>query len=505
MEVPPLLTDLTPLLYKEIDIFDWIVDLDNFFGCLYTYYTNKGFYPSILKKCIILVQYIILIVVLFFLCYRIDYSTSLETKQLALHDMKFTFISVSLLICSIVGGMIYIIQSYHFIRSMYKIKHFYLHLKLTDEKIQNIHWITVVDIISEAQKRYKFYKLYPTLSNYQITHHIMKMDNILIALVKNDLFPTHITIPYLRWIWPYLPKLYVICIQHCIIYSLFDDHKRLRSKFDAIQIMSQKLTIYSLGILFLSPLIILLGGMYFIFRYFEDFRQNKQSLIRFRRWSRYSMWLFRQHNELEHIFHKRLSIAYIYSELYIQNFNNEILLILARFVAFICGSVLVTLLGLSLIDEDFLYIHLHKDKTVFWFIGICGILLSTCRVLIKDEYQLFIPDHYMKKIVQYTKYFPDIWKNNFHAQWVKNDFTLLFQHRITYILEELASIIIVPYLLYYKVSLELPTITDWLYNHIQKDIQFNLGYVCKPNYLEEQEDLEKSMDQETINMSVINP
>lgn len=502
---PPSLTEfesLTIPLLKKNEIFDDIVDLDQFFSSIYTYYINKGFYPSLLKKIIVFIQYILLVTILFIMCYRIDYSESLTTKIISFQSMKYNVLNIFLLFLSIFGGLIYLIHLYKFFINMYSVKTFLnINLKLSEEDIQNIHWSTIVNIIIDTQEKYKFYKLYPTLSNFQITQHIMRTDNIMIALVKKNLITTQLVIPYWNYNWPYLPKLYVLCIQHCIISSMFNQRKQLNNQSNIVQIITQKLTIYSCCILFFSPFIVLILSMYFIFRYFEDFRQNKYGIIRFRRWSRYSIWLIRQNNELYHILHKRLSVAYIYADLYIQNFTTELSLVLARFLAFICGMILVIFLGLSIIDEDFLYIHIFEDKTILWFVGVCGILLSACRILIKDEYHLFTPDHYMTKVIQYINYFPTIWKNNFHTHWVKNDFTLLFQHRIVYILEELLSIILVPYLLYYKVRYEVPSIVEFILTHIKKDRQYNLGYIYNPpTTLQHDENLEKSINEEIVNI-----
>jgi hypothetical protein len=107
----------------------------------------------------------------------------------------------------------------------------------------------------------------------------------------------------------------------------------------------------------------------------------------------------------------------------------------------------------------------------------------------------------MTKVIHYINYFPDVWKNNFHAHWVKNDFTLLFQHRIVYILEELFSIILVPYLLYYKVRFEVPSIVEFITTRIKKDKQYNLGYIYNPpNVSPCCDNLEKSIDEEIVNI-----
>lgn len=508
---PPSLTKfdaLTPLLSmhrENDDIFNHILDLELFFDFTYQFYINKGFYQYLFKKIITFIQYIIIVTTLFFICYKIDYSQTISTNSLTTIYFKYTVYNSLYILISTVAGLIYVNHTINSLRNMYIVKKFYNRLlNLYDEDLNNIKWSTIIELIIKAQKKYKFYKIYPTLSNFQIVNHIMRLDNIIMALIHQNLITTHIYIPFFRYNWPYLPKLYIMCINFCIIQSVFNEIKQSRLLDDnscAIvqQIMIKKILFCSIGILLFSPFIVIVLSMYFLFRYFEDFRQNKQN-IRFRRWSRYSTWLFRQHNEMYHLLHQRLSIAYIYSDSYLKSFTSGFAILFSRFIAFVCGTILAVLLSLSMIDEDFLHIHIYHDKTSIWFIGICSIILAVCRTSIPDEYQVFIPEKFMNKIILYTRYIPDIWKNNFHTISVKNDFALLFQHRITYIIEELCSIILVPYLLYFNVQTEIPLIIDFLKNNLKKDTKFNLGYIYNSpvvtsiSTMVSMQNLEKSFD-----------
>lgn len=501
---------LVPLITKNNNIFDDISDLELFFSLVYSFYINKGFYPSIFKKIVIFVQYIIIIITLFFISYQIDYSKSIELNYIVIVNFQYTFFNIICILISFITGIIYIYSSLNFIKNIYTVKKFYNNfLNLYDNDLNNIKWSSIIELIIKAQDTHKFYKLHHSLSNYQIVNHIMRTDNLILVLIHNNIITTHVNIPYINYSWPYLPKLYIICINLCIIQSIFDNRKQFLLNDNSSAIVQQnilnKIKFCSLFILCFSPFILIILSMYFLFRYFEDFRQNQQT-IRTRKWSRYSTWLFRQHNEMYHLLHQRLSIAYIYSDSYLKSFTNNFINIIARFIAFICGTVLVTLLSFSIIDEDFLHIHIYQDKTAVWFIGICTIILAICRTIIPNEYQLFIPEKLMTKIIHYTHYSPDIWKNNFHTIHVKNDFALLFQHRFIYILEELSSVIFVPFLLFFKVQYEIPQIITFLKNNLKKDTAFNLGYIYNSSKLtsistiKSMINIENSLDQDMFNI-----
>lgn len=501
---PPILTDLEtlPLINRRNDdeYYEDIIDLDNFFINMYDYYLNKGYYPSISKRIIHVIQYLLLIIIFIFYNH-IDFNQSLLQKQLVFISMSYGIINVCIIILSLVGFIMITSSTVLYIQNMYNIKQFYqTRLKLTDEEIQNMYWNNITYCIVNYQQQNKFYKIHPSLSEYQITNHIMRIDNLIIALIQKNVITTSIRIPIINYRIPYFPKLYIYCIKRGIIDSVFNERKQFEINTNIDSIIIQKLTLYSIGIIVLSPFILIILTLFFVFRYFDDFRQNKYTSIRTRKWSRYSRWLFRKPNELYHILHKRLSIAYIYSDLYINNFSNELIVICARFVAFICGTLLTTLLALSVVDEDFLHVHLYSDKTSLWFIGMCGIILSMCRVSIKDEYHIFTPEKYMNKVIQYIQYYPVSWQNELHTNWVKTEFTMLFQHKLVYILEELSSIILVPYILHYKVKYEVGNIVKFLNQNVKKDTAYNLGYIYTHRDQEAFQNLEQSIHEDFITL-----
>lgn len=375
---------------------------------------------------------------------------------------------------------------------MIQIKYFcYNILDIDDTRMQNLKWIEFVEIVNKVQTKTKFYKLNPNISEYQITQHILRFENILLALIQKKLITTHVYIdrPYFKVNWPYMTKLYEYTLYYCIVVPVFDSRKQLIINDTTTNLVHFRIKLAAYGILCLSPFILVTLMLYFLFRYFEDFRQNRGS-FKSRKWSRYSLWIMRHHNELHHKLHKRMSIAYIYANLYVNSFNHELHTILARFIAFICSIFIVIPFVLSIIDEDFLYVHvLSHDKTILWFMGTCGLIYSMARKYIKDEYQIYLPEKYIKHVIAHTKYDPPEWSDLYHTRPVYKEFCTLFQHKIIYILEEMTSIYIVPWLLLTRVKTDVDYILDFYKIQVQRDTRYNLGYVYTSNTLIKDEEV----------------
>lgn len=71
----------------------------------------------------------------------------------------------------------------------------------------------------------------------------------------------------------------------------------------------------------------------------------------------YGRWHLRDFNELDHELTMRLNRAYKPSVKYMDLFAHPLVVIVARNIAFICGSVLAVLLVLTVIQEDLLTAH----------------------------------------------------------------------------------------------------------------------------------------------------
>ena len=104
------------------------------------------------------------------------------------------------------------------------------------------------------------------------------------------------------------------------------------------------------------PVILLWQILYSFFNYAEIIKREPGSLG-VRRWSHYGRDYLRHFNELEHDLNARLSRAYKPASRYMDIFVSPLSCVIARNVAFMCGSVLAVLILLTVWDEDVMQVE----------------------------------------------------------------------------------------------------------------------------------------------------
>ena len=130
-----------------------------------------------------------------------------------------------------------------------------------------------------------------------------------------------------------------------------------------------------------------------------------------RQYSNYSLWKFREYNELPHIFENRLNMSYDDACKYMSHFSNKISDMIKEFIVFIASSFLVFLTIISIIDEDILFNNVSDDKSALWYIGLFGGIVGVCKLSNKNEF-VYKPDKLLKRVAIYTHYFPNNWKDS---------------------------------------------------------------------------------------------
>ena len=101
------------------------------------------------------------------------------------------------------------------------------------------------------------------------------------------------------------------------------------------------------------PFILTFLLLYNVFNYGEIY-YNNPSLILSRSFTKRSKWNLRYYNELEHEFNNRIEKASIHCNNYTKLFDNTIINTFFRFIIFICSSIFIVLVTLSLINDKIL-------------------------------------------------------------------------------------------------------------------------------------------------------
>jgi autophagy-related protein 9 len=187
--------------------------------------------------------------------------------------------------------------------------------------------------------------------------------------------------------------------------------------------------------------------------------------------------LFREYNELPHIFNERISKSYKYAKKYEQKFSTHMTNAIMEKIIFFFGTCLTLLLGLTFYNENLvLYIKLF-DRNLLWYLAVLTTIVTIARsTMINSTSVDESTEEIMKKITQGTHYFPDNWENNSHKYSVLTEFQTLFKLKITNIFFEIISMFVIPYYIFTEISTNLNKIADF----IKENTKYceEIGYIC---------------------------
>ncbi|KAG9012557.1 autophagy protein atg9 [Tulasnella sp. 427] len=501
-------------------MWNWVnaYNLDAYLQEVYAYYTGKGIYCIALSRGLNLLTVGFVIGFSTFLLGCVDYSKvhkdgTGQLGDLIIHNCvsRISGFSLLLFICFTI---FYIVQIIDFVTGivrlvdMYK---FYTYLlNIPDGDIQTISWTEVVrrigqirdqnpgTAISSAANALDASALHhsnspptATLDAHDIANRIMRQENYLIALFNKDLLDLRVPLPPVldRVFGGYLNRGNTLTralewnLRYCLMGHLFDRSGRVRKSLLKEKHPTREIELLRRRFLFMgfinavfAPFIVLYLLMYSFFRYFEEYHKNPSS-IGGRQYTPYAEWKFREFNELPHLFRRRLNESYPVASEYIDQFPKEKVALVMRFVAFIAGSFAAVLAAATLIDPDiFLHFEITPHRTVLFYLGLFGSILAVARGMVPDSHRVFDPEILMREVISQTHYMPTEWKGQLHSQKVQADFGRLFEMRINIFVQELLSVVLTPFVLWYSLPLNAPAIINFFREftvHVD-----GLGYVC---------------------------
>ncbi len=463
------------------------ISIDNFLIRVYNYYNGKGFYCIILNSLLHLVGLFFLVFYSIFLLVCVDYTILFETHDIydAINLHGFRKLSPFFTLCLVVFTITWISEFFKFIfsfKSLLEIRRFYLEkLKIGDLYIKTIEWNKVVDKIIKFDRREGLiYDIDNHLDVHNILCRIMRKDNFFIAMIDHKILNNRIWLPFMGK-RNFLSGSLEWNIHKCIYNFIFDNNSQIQSYITNNNINMEQLSkelekrfkIMAWINFIFFPFIILFQLAYFFFRFFEEIKEH--SLITMRNYTKYARWQFKEYNELPHLFEMRLNLGYKSADEYVKNFPQPILVIISRFIIFILSSFIAVLTCLTLYDEKILFYPLTKNRTVLWYVGIFGIIIGICRSCSFGNY-VFEPIKKIKAMAVYTHYYPDKWKGKEYTYSTYESFLELFTYKIYIIFDEIISVILTPYILYFNFSPQSYEIIKFFTNNIVYDD--NIGYHC---------------------------
>lgn len=437
------------------------INSDDFYTELYNYY-HKGGYATIITTYITEIFSLLFgISFISFIFILLDWDKILqcgsnnETKdcgELFIYinpKVPNTFCILILLFASIftIAKICLFIYNYKNINYIYR---FYTNnLKITSKELQTMSWAKVINKISKNENI--------NLSIYDITGRILRKDNYYTALIHKDI----ITIKH---------NYYTKQLEMNLKYIILSDIENI----DASKI-KRKFILYGFANLLLSIFIFIYIFLHFFASNIEDFYTNKN--ISSRKYYLLYKWKFRDYNELEHFFEKRINKSIKFSYEYIKQFPSPVLEVICKFICLISGAFIGFFLILSILDESILlYVRLF-DRSLIFYTGIIGAISATSRGFLKSpENSIYNPEVSMNKISKYTHYMPSHWNGKINTYDVRDEFISIFPYTLIIFCYDLLSVITTPIILMYV----LPKFSSDITNFIKVNSMYNnkIGKIC---------------------------
>ncbi|KAG2730798.1 hypothetical protein G9P44_005947 [Scheffersomyces stipitis] len=523
---------------KERALYLWanITNMDEFLTDLYYYYRGKGMLNIVLSSIIDLLILVFILGFTVFLKWGINYryffDNYKDSTYITLADLiipNFLVDEVPLLakfflfgfVCYIVLRLIQLYFNYNY--KLKEIKNFYKYLIniSNDDELMTITWKTIVERLMLLKD---YNSLTSTTSHFDgatdhyindlnskvrlnahdIANRIMRKENYMIALINKDVLDLSLS-PFQNSSFQLINNKSVLTktlewnLKLCINNFAFNNEGQINPSilkdFNRNQLakeLNSRFKMAAIINLILCPFIVIYFVLLYFFRYFNEYKSNPASIMGLRQYTPYAEWKLREFNELPHFFIRRLQLSVGPANTYINMFPRGFLVInLMNLVNFISGAIMAILVIMGLWFEDenhsFWSFELTEGKSTLFYISIFGTLwaitsTSTSTSDTADNLNpnshsfVYDPEASLRYVSQFTHYLPSSWNRRLHTVEVKNEFCELYSLKIIIILNEIFSLILTPFILWFRASSSSGAIIDFFREYsIHVD---GLGYVC---------------------------
>ncbi|KAF3858153.1 hypothetical protein F7725_011354 [Dissostichus mawsoni] len=400
---------------------------------------------------------------------------------------------IFLLIMAAIFWLYRLVKVFCNVMSYWEIRQFYIKaLKIRMDELCNFTWQEVQDRLISLQREQQMCIHKKELTELDIYHRILRFKNYMVAMINKSLLPVQLQLPLLGNVGlKYNFELILFWGPGSLFqnkWNLHPKYKRNGNRLELAQQLSRVILLMGLANLLLCPFILVWQVLYAFFSYTEVIRREPGSLGA-RRWSLYGHLYLRHFNELDHELHGRLGRGYKPTSKYMNSFTSPVLTVLAKNFAFFSGSILAVLIALTVYDEDVLTV-----QHILTAITVLGVLLSEVIVksklyassslthssFIPDEHMVWCPEQLLQCMLAHIHYMPDHWRGQANKSETRDEVAQLFQYKAVFILEELLSPIVTPFILIFHLRNKSLEIIDFFRN-------FTVDVVGNPRWQPPQE------------------
>lgn len=477
-------------------------NLDAFLHEVYQYYVGHGVYSIQLARILTMLCELFVVCFGTFLTTCLDYSkirSSKSTSEVLIPQCmaKASWWKNLAIFIFIIYWLYFLVKYIGETPRLLRMHDFYVHvLDISDEDIQTVSWVRVVDGLVKIQNanistanpppRVKSYLNYhrpqQRVTAETIANRLLRQSNYYVALYNKDLFDFTLPLPFVGNRQFYSKSL-EWCIEFCLTNFIFDEQGGIRAfcldvknRRNLVTALQRRLQFAALTSVAVAPFNIVRFCIFYFFRYYTEFSRNpsKASTRSFTPWAE---WKIREFNELDHLFQRRVRQAHPFANDYLKQFPRDKTDQLCRFVAFVSGALAAVLGIASLIDNDLItQFEITPGRTALFWLTALFFVFGLANGMVPDENDVHNPVWHLERLLLFTHYMPSHWKDKLHSNEVRAEFSAMYQLKIQIFVEEILSIIVAPIILWRNANHRSERIVDFFReNTVHVD---GIGHQC---------------------------
>lgn len=462
-------------MYTKINLYDDLKCRANFFANIYTYFIRGGYKCIFIENILNIIIMFMTLALVLFVCFWLDWYKIGECQSDSTCDnfnmyiiRPFLFHNKSSIIFMIIFMVIFAIYwvwtTFVLVVDLFKYidykKFFEQNLEIKLDELKVLSWTDIVNKLKNYDN---------SLTTEGIVGSIMKKNNYLIAMVDANIFGINTLFYTNTFLW---------LIDVCIFNQIFPRDTN-QINFTAIDKHKIKKIVSIIGIIqiLLLPFTVVIMLAHYIINFTTDI-YTKKTYIGPKEWTLYAKLLFREYNELLHVFNERIKKSYKYAVQYEEKFSAHMMNIVMEKIIFLFGTYLTILVCLTLWDErKVMYITL-LDRNLLWYLAMLTSIITIARYAIVDTSSAdSSAEEIMHHIIKYTHYHPKKWENNYNSYFVYKEYQSLYKYKIIGVLTEIISLIVIPFYMIIKIPNDIDNIINFMEENTTIDKQ--IGYVCK--------------------------
>ncbi len=448
----------------------------DFFANVYAYFIRGGYFVILVQNILTIITMAFTLGFITFICFFLDWvrigtceseATCGNFNDYIVYPTSFhntstnvcMFIYITMFFCywalitkTLIGEIIRYL----------KYRNYFKMIGIRTSEIKVLTWLDVVD---------KMIQYDPSLTPEIIVGSIMNKNNYTIAMIGSNLFKINPA---------YYTETFIWLIDVGILSQIIADSKNTKKiKVDTDKIKYTMWFLATLSVLLL-PFSFTIMIVHYIVNITTDI-YTKKSYLGPKEWTIYAKLLFREYNELQHIFSLRIAKSYEFASKYEQKFSAHLTNSLMEKTIFTLGACLTLLVILTFYNEALvLYIKLF-DRTLIWYITIIVTAITVARMAMVDPASVDeSAEEIMEKIAEHTHYFPKHWINKCHTSDVLDEYKSLFKYKLSSIFVEVASIFVIPYYIFFHLPKDIELIAAFIEdNTVYCE---GVGHICKAGF-----------------------